>query len=154
MTRLSVAEVIARHRRIALDSNVLIYLLDSTGTEADRVSEVLDAIESGTVGATMSTIGMTEVLTGPARDGDGARFELLATELRTIRNLRLVDVRPEIAVDAAWLHGAAGLGLEDAVHVATARAAGATALITNDRRIRSRPGLQVVYLSELVAAGH
>jgi len=148
---LSVAEVVARHRRIALDSNVLIYLLDSTGTEADRAAEVVDAIEAGTVSATMSTIGLTEVLTGPARDGDGARFELLATELRTIRNLRLVDVRPEIAVDAAWLHGAGGLGLEDAVHVATARASGATALVTNDRRIRSAPGLEVVYLSDLVA---
>ncbi len=148
---MSVADVVARHRRIALDSNVLIYLLDSTGMEADRASEILDAIEAETVGATMATIGLTEVLTGPARDGDGARFELLATELRSIRNLRFVELRHEIAVDAAWLHGAGGLGLEDAVHVATARASGATALVTNDRRIRSQKGLEMVYLSDLMA---
>lgn len=144
---LSVADVVLRHRRIALDSNVLIYLLESTGVEADRAAEILDAIESETVSATMATIGLTEVLTGPAQDGDGARFELLATELRAIRNLRWIELRPEIAVDAAWLHGAGGLGLEDAIHVATARASGATALVTNDRRIRSSPGLEVVYLS-------
>lgn len=151
MTRSSLADALARHRRISLDSNVLIYVLDATGDAADRAAEILDAVEAGTVSATMSTIGLTEVLTGPARQGDGARFELLATELRAIRHLRWVDVRPEIAVDAAWLHGAGDLGLEDAVHVATARASGATALITNDRRIRSRRGLEVIYLSDFGA---
>ena len=147
----SVADLTSRHRRIALDSNVLVYVLDSTGIEADRAAEVLDAIESGAFSATVSTIGLTEVLTGPARDEDAVVFELLATELRGIRNLRFVDVRPEIAVDAAWLRGAGGLGLADAVHVATARASGATALVTNDRQIRSGPGLEVVYLSDLAA---
>ena len=31
----------------------------------------------------------------------------------------------------------------------TARAAGATAFVTNDRRIKSRPGLEVLYLDDL-----
>jgi len=149
--RSSVADLASRHGRIALDSNVLIYVLESTGFEADRASEILDVIESGTVIGTIATIGLTEALTGPARDGDGARFELMATELRAIRNLRLVELRPEIAVDAAWLRGTGPMGLADAVHVATARASGASALVTNDRRIRSGSGLEVVYLSDLVA---
>lgn len=147
----SVADLASRHRKIALDSNVLIYLLETEGPEADRATEVLDAIESGTVRGTIATVGLAEVLTGPARAQDGARFELLATELRAIRNLRLVELGAEIATEAGWLHGAGGLGLADAIHVATARASGATALVTNDRRIRSRPGLEVVYLSDLIA---
>ena len=39
--------------------------------------------------------------------------------------------------------------MADAIHVASARAAGATALITNDRRIRARTGLEVLYLDDL-----
>jgi hypothetical protein len=35
------------------------------------------------------------------------------------------------------------------VHIATARAAGATAFITNDARIRGRAGVEIVLLSEL-----
>ena len=39
--------------------------------------------------------------------------------------------------------------MADAIHVATARAGGATAPITNDRRIRSRPNLAAFYLDDL-----
>ena len=37
----------------------------------------------------------------------------------------------------------------DAVHVATARAAQATAFITNDRRVRPRAGIEIVILADL-----
>ena len=75
------AELAARHHRLALDSNVLIYLLETAGPEADRAAEILDAIESNTVTGTMATVALTEILMGPARADDGATFELLATEL-------------------------------------------------------------------------
>jgi predicted nucleic acid-binding protein len=44
------------------------------------------------------------------------------------------------------------MSLADAVHLATARAAGATAFVTNDRRIRGSTKLAVVYLDDLDAA--
>ncbi len=149
---LSVAELVTRHRLIALDANVLIYLLETDGPESDRAAEVIDAIEAGTARAVMATLGLVEILAGPARAADGVRFELLATELRAMPNVRHVGLTAEIAADAAWIRGAGGLSLADAIHVATAKATGATALITNDRRIRSRPGLEVIYLSDLAAA--
>jgi predicted nucleic acid-binding protein len=37
------------------------------------------------------------------------------------------------------------------VHVATARVAGATAFVTNDRRLRSMPKVEVVQLADLIA---
>ncbi len=150
--RSSIADLVSRHRLIALDANVLIYLLESEGPESDRAAELIDAIEAGVVRGAFATVGLAEVLTGPARAGDGVRFELLATELRAIRNVRSVDLSAEIAADAAWIRGAGGLGLADAIHLATAKAIGATALVTNDRRIQPRAGLEVVYLSDLLAA--
>jgi predicted nucleic acid-binding protein len=41
--------------------------------------------------------------------------------------------------------------LPDAIHLATARHAGASAIVTNDERMRALPRLEVVRLAELVA---
>jgi predicted nucleic acid-binding protein len=96
------------------------------------------------------SVGLSEVLTGPARAGDVAGFEALANELRGM-DLRVVALDASIAEDAAWLRGRAGLDLVDAFHVASARAAGATLFLTNDRGIPSTTHLEVAYLDDLFA---
>ena len=138
------------HRRIALDSNVLIYLLETSGPLADAAARLLDEIEARTAEAVLSAIGLVEILAGPARAGDAAAFELTADALRDLL-IRVVSLDRATAEDAAWIRGALGIGLEDAVHLATARKAGATVFVTNDRRLRSIPRLDVVYLDDLVA---
>ena len=65
--------------------------------------------------------------------------------------ISIISLSGAIAEDAAWIWGASGIGLEDAVHLATARASGATAFVTNDRRLRPIPNLDVIYLDDLVA---
>jgi len=110
--------------------------------------ELIDATDSGTVEASLASVGQMEVLTGPARVGGAARFETMADEIRSLQ-LRLVPLESVIAEDAAWLRGDGRLELADAIHVASAKAAGATAFVTNDRRIRSRPGLEVIYLDDI-----
>jgi predicted nucleic acid-binding protein len=71
--------------------------------------------------------------------------------IRSIEHLHVVPATLEIAADAGFVRGRNGLTLADALHVATARAAGASVLVTNDRRIRPMPQLDVVQLSDLVA---
>ena len=141
---------LARHRRIGLDSNILIYLLETSGPLADAAARIVDAIDAGTTEAVLSTVGLTEILAGPARAGDAAAFELTADALRDLL-IRVVSLDRATAEDAAWIQGSLGIGLEDAVHLASARNAGATAFVTNDRRLRSIPRLEVVYLDDLVA---
>ena len=141
---------LASHRRIGLDSNVLIYLLETTGPLADAAGRVVDAIDGETHQAVLATVGVVEVLVGLARSGDAAAFELTADALRDML-VRVVSLDQATAEDAAWIRGTLGIGLEDAVHLATARNAGATAFVTNDRRIRSIPHLEVIYLDDLVA---
>lgn len=138
------------HRLIALDSNVLIYLLETTGPIADVAARIVDAIDAGETTAVLSAIGLVEILTGPARVGDATTFEFTAEALRDLP-IRVVPLDGRRAEDAAWIRGSLGIGLEDAVHLATARDAGATVFITNDRRLRSIPRLEVVYLDDLVA---
>ena len=141
---------LAGHRRIGLDSNILIYLLETSGPLADAAARIVDAIDAGTTEAVLSTVGLIEILAGPARAGDAAAFELTADALRDLL-IRVVSFDRATAEDAAWIRGSLGIGLEDAVHLASARNAGATAFVTNDRRLRSIPRLEVVYLDDLVA---
>ncbi len=139
---------LAGHDRIALDSNVLIYLLEGDARFGEMAAAVIDAIEPGDAQGVMASIGLIEILAGPARSGDATAFERTAAGLADLA-IQIVGLDRELAGDAAWLQGALGLTVGDAIHLATARRAGATAFITNDRRLQSIARLAVLYLDEI-----
>jgi predicted nucleic acid-binding protein len=138
-----------RHRRVGLDSNVLIYLLEDAGSLGTKAGDLLDAIAQGRPEGVLATIGVAEVCAGPASAGDAALVERYADELGSLDNIRLIALSTDVAAAAAALRGAGAMSLADAIHLASARSAGATAFVTNDRRIKSVPQLEVIYLDEL-----
>ena len=146
---MKVVELVQQHRRVAVDANVLIYVQDELEPMARIAGALLDFIEAGTVGGVMSVVGLAELAAGPARSGALAEVERIVDEVRSISGLHIQSVTAEIAVDAGIVRGMRGVAMPDALHIASARAVGATALVTNDRRLRSSPQLQVVYLDEL-----
>ncbi len=146
--RWSIATLVATHNRIALDANIVIYLVENAEPHVERAAAVIDAIAEHGLRATMATLGQVEILTGSARTGDQVVFERVAEEIRSME-MRFEPLTEAIAEDAAWVRGQGRLKLADAIHVASARASGATALITNDRRIGAPAGLEVFYLDDL-----
>lgn len=149
---MTIGELCALHRRVALDANVLIYLLEDAGPAADVSQGLIDAAEGGRLSAVMASVGLAEVCVGPARSGDLALAERYAEILRSMPGLRIQPLTAEVSVDAAIIRGVRNIGLADALHLASARAAGATAFVTNDRRLRGSSRLTVIYLDELIAA--
>jgi len=148
---MTVDELCTRHRRIAFDANVFIYLFEGSGALALTAASVLDAISSGRSTGIAASVALSELIVGPVRAGDETMAERYLDAIRSIEHLHVVPATAEIAADAGVVRGRKGLTLADALHVATARAAGASALVTNDRRIRSMLRLDVVQLSDLVA---
>jgi len=146
----SLERFLSGHRRVALDSNVLIYLAEDFEGRGQVAGRVVAALIELDVEMVLATVGLSEVLAGPAQSNDVIGFESLADELREL-GLRLVPLDASIAEDAAWLRSRARFDLIDAIHVASARAAGATLFLTNDRGIPPLPQLEVVYLDDLVA---
>lgn len=134
-------EVLGRHATVALDSNVFIYLFEGTGPLADAAEALIDGIEAGTSRGVLASVGLTEVLRRPAALGDAALFERYADELQSIPGLRIVPLDAETAVDAAWGRGG-GRDLGDALHVSTARRAGAACFVTNDAAVWARAGVE------------
>jgi predicted nucleic acid-binding protein len=136
---------LARHRTVGLDSNVFVYLFETAGPQADAASAVVDAVSRHNV--IFASIGVVEVLGGPARSGDQALMERYLDEIKSMDGLRIVPLDDEIGFSSALERARGRLTLGDAIHLATARAAGATAFVTNDDRLRSNPGLEIIPLS-------
>ncbi|HVM29451.1 MAG TPA: type II toxin-antitoxin system VapC family toxin [Candidatus Limnocylindrales bacterium] len=141
--------LLQKHRRVAIDSNVLIYLLEGSGDLAGRSADLLDDIANGAGEGVLSVLTLAEVCSGPARIGDTGMVERYAEELTSLENVAVVPIDADVAVEAALLRGAGSLSMGDALQLATARAGGATAFVTNDRRISAVHRLEVVYLDEL-----
>lgn len=137
------------HQRLGIDSNVLIYLIENEGDLGDRAGALLDAVAAGQATAILSALVLAEVCAGPAKAGDGPLLERVADEILSLENTEVVSLSEELAIDAAVVRAARGLGLSDAIHLATARGEEATAFVTNDRRIKSSPQLEVLYLDEI-----
>ena len=146
---MTISELCERHPRLALDSNVLIYVLERAEPRAGIGRALLDALEARRTQGVISTIGLAELTVGPVRHGAPADVERYVDELRSIDGLEWRPVTADIAVDAGILRGARGIGLPDAIHLASARASAATAFITNDRRLRGSAHLEVIYLDDL-----
>ena len=128
-------------RTVYLDTNILIYAVEGYEPEAAFLQGLLAALEEGRFAAVTSELTLAEVLVKPfglgREDAVAAYAELLTPSDR----LTVLPVDRAILVEAARQRAALGMPMPDAVHVATALAAGCDLFLTNDRRLRMPPGL-------------
>lgn len=135
----------------AFDADVLIYAAIPDHRLGRRVRALFPDDPTTTTGAVAgigSVLLIPELLTKPVRDGDEAEVRALAALLGRL------DLRPtdEATARLATSLGAAyGLRALDAVHVATAVAAGADRFITNNSSdfAKAIDEIEVTYPSEL-----
>ncbi len=116
----------------AFDAGVLIYAAVPGHLLGERVRALFPAAApttTGTVAGIGSVLLIPALLTKPMRDGAESEIEALAVLLGRL-DLRPVD--EAVAELAAALGAAHGLRAADAVHLATAVAAGADRFITNN----------------------
>jgi predicted nucleic acid-binding protein len=121
-----------RNPRIALDTNVFVYQLESHPWYKPLTKVVFDEIAGGGISAVTSTITMTELLVPAYRNQDDQRVDEFYGILATYPNLEWLAPDLEIADLAAELRALYNLRTPDALHAATAIQAKATGFITND----------------------
>jgi predicted nucleic acid-binding protein len=139
------------HNAVGLDSNVFIYLLETSGNQAAHAGRALDAINTALIRVAVSAVAIAEVLTGPARAADRALMERYLDEIRSLERLTIVPVDDEVAFAAAMLRGRDRVAMSDAINLAATRISGGTAFITNDQRLRSTTGLEIIPLVAFAA---
>ena len=129
---------LARYNRIALDTMILIYVMERHPRYFALAREVLESIESGQLEGAVSVVTLTELLTAPAQADDVAAMRDYELYLLNFPNLSIHPLDIDMAREAAHMRAHTGLPAPDAIILATARKAGADAIITNDKRWRHK----------------
>jgi len=136
---------------VGLDTAPLIYFIERNPTYLEMMRVFFRALNCGEFKVVTSVITLLEVLVQPLRRGETA----LAQEYRDIlfdeEGLTTIPVSPDIAEAAAQLRAVHNLRSLDAIQMATAIHEGAAFFLTNDVRLPSLPGLEVLVLDSLRA---
>ena len=132
---------------VAVDTALFIYLIEEHPRFLPALRHLFAEADAGIRRLVTSAVTLLEVLVVPFRAGNralAARYEALLTNSR---GLSLVEIDRAQLRTAAQLRAAYGLRTPDAIQVAAAMGEGCATLVTNDRALRSVPGLQVVQLA-------
>lgn len=153
MARVSgiVAQRLAGHSTIGLDTSVFVYHLEAHPRYLPLTQELLASIEAGQPMAITSTVTIMELTVRPWQVGRPAVAREYEALLAHFPHLALADVTRDVARQAAQLRARFRLRPADALQIATAVVHGATAFVTNDRRlVQLAPELDIVLLDDLL----
>ena len=141
---------LSRHRLVGIDSSIVIYAMEADPVFGGVSREVLNLVTAGELQAAMSTFVISEALVVPYRVGTHEAAEQYLGALQREPNLAILQPDLDICREAARLRAEhRSLRLPDAIHLATAIAARASAFVTNDQRLPAVPGIDLLQLSEL-----
>ena len=132
-----------------VDTNVFIYALEAHPAYVETVRRFFAAADQGACRVLASELVLAEALVTPLRIGNLELVDRYLRHLLRSRSVELLPIGREILIDAARQRAVHAVRLPDAIHAATAIRSACTSFITNDLRLRTVPGLQVVTLEEL-----
>ncbi len=137
---------------IAIDSSALIAYLRDEMPIANVVAQVIDDED---VHVVLSSVTFSEALLRTAALFGRERVELVVQSIRSLPSIEIVGFDDEHAIDAARVRAETRLKLPDAAIVATARVAGAIALVGNDRAWQNKSlGIRYIHLDDVVREAH
>ena len=134
---------------VGLDTAPLIYLIEEHPHYLETVAPFFDALSRGEFRAVTSVITLLEVLIHPFRSGNVALAQHYRDILFNAEGLTMVVLSEEIAERAAQLRATHNLRTPDAIEVATALHFNAPYFLTNDTRLPSSLGLELLVLEDL-----
>lgn len=133
-------------RRVYLDANVFIYFLSGSALFSTTVESLLTETRNGRFTAVTGDAVISEVLVGPYRSRDPLHIRAVREFFDQPGLLDIVSHSPKAWDDAAMLRGTLGMPMIDALHISTAAEARCDALVTNDQRMKSALGVEVLSL--------
>ena len=138
--------------RVYLDSNILIYLLENSPRWGAPARSLLTACAAGQVDAVVGEAVVAEVMVGAFRSGSD---DLLGktTALFSDGPMTVVGHDGGVFLEAARIRARVGGHLIDALHVATAIAAGCDAVVSQDSRMPRIPAMPILRVDEIALSG-
>lgn len=137
-----------RGRKVYFDTNVFVYMLNGTPSLGEACVAWLDACLRGDVMGVTGDLTLAELLVQPLRANNAASVAAMVVDSGAVS---LLPHDRACFEQAALLRARHGLKMPYALHLATAQAAGAACIVTNDRRLPALDGLDIVSLRDLGA---
>ena len=139
---------------LGVDTNLFIYHFEDNPEFGPAASRLLEAAESGRWRLVASVMSLMEVLVLPRRQGREALCQRYRDFFRAFPNLTVLPVGPDVAELASDLRAHHRIRTPDALHLATATFAGASAFVSEDSRLPHLTHLPIVRLAELTRGLH
>jgi predicted nucleic acid-binding protein len=143
-------EFLRRHSIIGLDTSLFIYHLEDHPRYAPVTTELFSALEKGSFQGTTSVLTLMEILVKPKADGEQEAVRDYEFFLTTFPNLSFVPMGLDVARRAVDLRAGYRFRAPDAIQLATALVQGATAFLTNDKKLKPVSELEVLILDNWV----
>jgi predicted nucleic acid-binding protein len=134
---------------VGLDTAPLIYFIEEHPHYAGVVDPFFEALGRRELRVVTSTITLLEVLVAPMRQNNAQLAAKYRQILLKTRDLSLISLTQSIAEEAARLRAVYKLHMADATEVATALNSRAAFFLTNDKRLSSISGIEVLVVGEL-----
>jgi len=137
---------------VYVDANALIYRVENIQPYLAAMPPLWHALDAGTQTVVTSELSLLELLVKPVQQGNVLLQQLFEGILYGTPGFTCLPMTRQILATAAHLRATTSLKTPDAIHAATALLAGCTLFVTNDSAFRRVPNLNVVILSDVVAA--
>jgi len=129
-----------------LDTSIYIYYFEDNGLFADKVDGLFEKLIGSKTSILASVLLKTELLVKPMREKNKELIDKYSDLISYLPGLKFVDVSSEVAIKAARLRAEFGVGMADALHLASAIVGGAKTFVTADRKLKRVGGIEVVVL--------
>ena len=130
---------------IFLDANIIIYQVEAVAPFQQKVHGILQELvgqQPGTVFA-VSRLSLLECLVKPVREQNAGAIDRYRAFF-SVRDLRIVEITPQVVETAILLRARHGLRTPDAIQAASALSLNAPLLfLTGDRSLNNVPKLNV-----------
>lgn len=138
--------------RISLDTNVILNVINKEELFFDSSRQLLDKISDGELEGVISTVVLSEVLTGFYMNNDIKSSKIFKESLIESRTFIIMPVDTQIADLAAKIRSKDKIKLPDAIILATAILSKSTYLVSSDADIiyRTNYGIEVVNSNKLM----
>ncbi|MCF6344689.1 MAG: type II toxin-antitoxin system VapC family toxin [Devosiaceae bacterium] len=140
---------ILKGRNVYFDTNIFIYILEGSEEYASQIESIHMAIKSREFSIVTSEIIFTEILPLHVKQDAQEKIKLSIDFLSEVGAFKLVAADRDICIQAGFLRGKIGMKTPDALHVATAMQEGCDVFLTNDSKIKTPVGIDLVLISEL-----
>jgi predicted nucleic acid-binding protein len=137
-----------RRKRLALDTCCFIYHFEARPKLSVATTALFRLVEQGRLHAVASVLAAAEVRAGVRARGARALEATYATAFRAFPHLVMAPITLAAAERAGDLRARYRVRMPDALHLAAALEAGADAFVTNDRRLRAVPEIEVLLLRD------